>query len=160
MFSQSGQFLFVFSLTNRAELSDPTIARMNRVNLGANLISAFLYILMGLFGYILYLDINVKTGGNIINALPEDVFSSVPVSWLFSFWRSDSSRAVYDRYPLPLSRFAFRNAKLNRANFLFKLCFQLVPSLPSICLFSLQVSSHVSDDHYHGMHHDVRHLCP
>jgi hypothetical protein len=50
---------------------------MNRVNLGANLISASLYIFMGFFGYVLYLDIDVNTGGNIINALPEDVFSSV-----------------------------------------------------------------------------------
>lgn len=61
----------------RSELTDPTIARMNRVNLGANLISAFLYILMGFFGYVLYLDIDVDTNGNIINALPEDVFSSI-----------------------------------------------------------------------------------
>jgi amino acid permease len=50
---------------------------MNRVNLGANLISALLYILMGFFGYILYSEVDAKTGGNIINALPEDVFSSV-----------------------------------------------------------------------------------
>lgn len=61
----------------RAELHDPKIGRMNVVNISANLISAVLYIAMGFFGYILYLDIPTNTGGNIINALPEDLFSTI-----------------------------------------------------------------------------------
>jgi len=61
----------------RKELHNPTISRMSMVNLGANLISALLYILMGFFGYIMYLDVPDNTKGNIINALPNDLFSTI-----------------------------------------------------------------------------------
>lgn len=69
--------MITFMITFRSELTNPTITRMNFVNIGANLISAFLYILMGFFGYILFLDVAVNTNGNIINGLPEDIFSTV-----------------------------------------------------------------------------------
>lgn len=32
---------------------------------------------MGFFGYMLFLDIPINTNGNVINGLPEDVFSTV-----------------------------------------------------------------------------------
>lgn len=64
----------VFSIRN--ELSNPNKARTNIFNISTNLLTFGLYLLMGFFGYICYPD-QIPYEGNIINAIPSNVFGTV-----------------------------------------------------------------------------------
>jgi amino acid permease len=64
----------VFSIRN--ELSNNNKQRTNYVNLITNGLCLFLYFLMGFFGYLCYPD-QQPYQGNIINAIPSNIFGSV-----------------------------------------------------------------------------------
>lgn len=64
----------VFSI--RSELSNPNKVRTNIFNILTNFLTFGLYLLMGFFGYLCYPD-QIPYDGNIINAIPSNVFGTV-----------------------------------------------------------------------------------
>jgi len=86
----------IFPIWN--ELRNPTVNRMNIVQMTATIFSGILYCIMGFFGYIMSAP---KTPGNIILFLPSDQVFFLIIRIAFGF-------AIVFHYPVV--HFAFRNS--------------------------------------------------
>jgi len=79
------------------ELTNPTKARMNKVQLIGSVVACSFYILAGIFGYIYF---PTKTPGNFLGALPSGTF--------YQIFRLFFALAIVFHYPVV--HFAFRNS--------------------------------------------------